>query len=43
MRKLGLLTEMIVGVMGVLLSSSLDAQASAKDERATRTRYRNPA
>ena len=36
MRKLGLLTGMIVGVMGLLSSSSLHAQASAKDEKAIR-------
>ena len=36
MRKLGLLTGMIVGVMGVLWSSSLHAQVSAKDEKAIR-------
>ena len=34
MRKLGLLTGMIVGVMGLLSSSGLHAQVSAKDERA---------
>src|SRR5216683_5009383 len=36
MRKLGFFTGMIVGVMGLLLSSSLNAHASAKDEKAIR-------
>ncbi len=36
MRKLSLLTAMVVGVAGLLLSLSLNAYASAKDENAIR-------